>query len=432
MTYQEATEFILSIPKFTSKNKPEHTRLFLQYLGHPERHFKVIHVAGTNGKGSVCAYLDAMLRAQKKRVGLFTSPHLVKINERIVVDGEMLSDAQFLSVFEKVQAAVGRMQEENLPHPTFFEFLFGMAVTAFAEAKVEYAVLETGLGGRLDATNTVEQPVCSVITSIGYDHTELLGDTLEEIAAEKAGIIKKGTPVIYMEGAEESNRVIEETAKNLGNRCKKIGKNAFKILGIQNKSIAFSCASAYYEDVTWRLNNTGVYQPENACLALEVMRLLFGEAKQLRAWQEALSQVIWKGRMEEVQPDVFIDGAHNISAVERFAESVKKNSTGQGTILLFSAVQDKDYEQMIACLCRQVDAEIYLVTQIQDKRAEARGILTETFRRFTDRPVLEMETIADAWEYIMKNQNGRRVYCLGSLYLVGMIKELMEQSKKQL
>lgn len=430
MTYQEATEFILSIPKFTSKNKPEHTRLFLQYLGHPERHFKVIHVAGTNGKGSVCAYLDAMLRAQKKRVGLFTSPHLVKINERIVVDGEMLSDAQFLSVFEKVQAAVGRMQEENLPHPTFFEFLFGMAVTAFAEAKVEYAVLETGLGGRLDATNTVEQPVCSVITSIGYDHTEVLGDTLEEIAAEKAGIIKKGTPVIYMEGAEESNRVIEETAKNLGNRCKKIGKNAFKILGIQNKSIAFSCASAYYEDVTWRLNNTGVYQPENACLALEVMRLLFGEAKQLRAWQEALSQVIWKGRMEEVQPDVFIDGAHNISAVERFAESVKKNSTGQGTILLFSAVQDKDYEQMIAYLCRQVDAEIYLVTQIQDKRAEARGILAETFRRFTDRPVLEMETIADAWEYIMKNQNGRRVYCLGSLYLVGMIKELMEQSKK--
>ena len=430
MTYQEATEFILSIPKFTSKNKPEHTRLFLQYLGHPERHFKVIHVAGTNGKGSVCAYLDAMLRAEKKRVGLFTSPHLVKINERIVVDGEMLSDAQFLSVFEKVQAAVGRMQEENLPHPTFFEFLFGMAVTAFAEAKVEYAVLETGLGGRLDATNTVEQPVCSVITSIGYDHTELLGDTLEEIAAEKAGIIKKGTPVIYMEGAEESNRVIEETAKNLGNRCKKIGKNAFKILGIQNKSIAFSCASAYYEDVTWRLNNTGVYQPENACLALEVMRLLFGEAKQLRAWQEALSQVIWKGRMEEVQPDIFIDGAHNISAVERFAESVKKNSTGQGTILLFSAVQDKDYEQMIAYLCRQVDAEIYLVTQIQDKRAEARGILTETFRRFTDRPVLEMETIADAWEYIMKNQNGRRVYCLGSLYLVGMIKELMEQSKK--
>lgn len=430
MTYQEATEYILSIPKFTSKNKPEHTRLFLQYLGHPEQQFQVIHVAGTNGKGSVCAYLDAMLRAQGKSVGLFTSPHLVRINERIVVNGEMLSDEQFLSVFEKVQAAVGRMQEVNLPHPTFFEFLFGMAVTAFAEAKVEYAVLETGLGGRLDATNSVEKPVCSVITSIGFDHTELLGDTLEKIAAEKAGIIKKGTPVVYIEGAEESNRVIEETAKNLGNRCKKIGKNAFKILGIQNKSIAFSCVSAYYEDVTWKLHNTGIYQPENACLALEVMRLLFTEKKQLRAWQEALEQVIWQGRMEEVQPDIYIDGAHNISAVERFAESVKRNPSGQGTILLFSAVQDKDYEQMIAYLCRQVDAELYLVTQIQDKRAEDRGTLTETFRRFTDRPVLEMETLADAWKYIMNNQNGRRVYCLGSLYLVGMIKELMEQREK--
>ncbi len=430
MTYQEATEYILSIPKFTSKNKPEHTRLFLQYLGHPEQQFQVIHVAGTNGKGSVCAYLDAMLRAQGKSVGLFTSPHLVRINERIVVNGEMLSDEQFLSVFEKVQAAVGRMQEVNLPHPTFFEFLFGMAVTAFAEAKVEYAVLETGLGGRLDATNSVEKPVCSVITSIGFDHTELLGDTLEKIAAEKAGIIKKGTPVVYIEGTEESNRVIEETAKNLGNRCKKIGKNAFKILGIQNKSIAFSCVSAYYEDVTWKLHNTGIYQPENACLALEVMRLLFPEKKQLRAWQEALEQVIWQGRMEEVQPDIYIDGAHNISAVERFAESVKRNPSGQGTILLFSAVQDKDYEQMIAYLCRQVDAELYLVTQIQDKRAEDRGTLTETFRRFTDRPVLEMETLADAWKYIMNNQNGRRVYCLGSLYLVGMIKELMEQREK--
>ena len=134
--------------------------------------------------------------------------------------------------------------------------------------------------------------------------------------------------------------------------------------------------------------------------------------------------------MEEVQPDIYIDGAHNISAVERFAESVKRNPSGQGTILLFSAVQDKDYEQMIAYLCRQVDAELYLVTQIQDKRAEDRGTLTETFRRFTDRPVLEMGTLADAWKYIMNNQNGRRVYCLGSLYLVGMIKELMEQREK--
>ncbi len=158
---------------------------------------KVIHVAGTNGKGSVCAYLDAMLRTEGKKVGLFTSPHLIKLNERIVINGEECSDGQFLSVFEQVMDVVRVMEADGLFHPTFFEFLFGMAVTAFAKAGVEYAILETGLGGRLDATNAIEHPVCSVITSIGWDHMAILGNSLEEIAAEKAGILKKGTPANF-------------------------------------------------------------------------------------------------------------------------------------------------------------------------------------------------------------------------------------------
>lgn len=429
MTYQEAEAYILSIPKFTKKNKPEHTKLFLQYLGNPEEHFKTIHVAGTNGKGSVCAYLDAMLRAQGKTVGLFTSPHLVKINERIVVNGDMISDEEFLEIFDLVQNAIGRMVEDNLPHPTFFEYLFGMAVCAFSKANVEYVVLETGLGGRLDATNSIAHPICSVITSIGLDHIEYLGDTLEKIAGEKAGIIKKGTPVFYAEGSEESNSVIENVAKNLGASCNKIGKNAFEILGIGEKDIAFSCANAYYEDVIWKLHNTAVYQPENACLALEVMRMLFQEDKKLSLWQEALANVTWQGRMEEVFPDVFVDGAHNISAIERFSESVslQHENDSKGKMILFSAVQDKDYEQMIAYLCQYVDAEIYVVTQITDKRAEDVTKLAEIFRKYTDNPVVEKVDLPDAWEYVLQHQDGRRVYCLGSLYLVGMIKELIQE-----
>ena len=197
MTYREAEEYILSIPKFTKKNKPEHTKLFLEYLGNPQEKLKVIHVAGTNGKGSVCVYLDAMLRSEEKTVGLFTSPHLVKLNERIVINGKEISDQKFMEVFEKVMEQVGVMEKEGLPHPTFFEFLFGMAMTAFVMEQVEYAVLETGLGGRLDATNSVEHPVCTVITSIGMDHMAILGDTLEKIAAEKAGILKPGVPLLY-------------------------------------------------------------------------------------------------------------------------------------------------------------------------------------------------------------------------------------------
>ncbi len=427
MTYQEAVDYILGIPKFTKKNRPEHTKMFLQYLGNPEKKLKVIHVAGTNGKGSVCVYLDAMLRAQGKRVGVFTSPHLMKMNERIVVDGEMLSDEVFSDVFETVREAVGRMAEAGLPHPTFFEFLFGMAVTAFAKAEVEYAVLETGLGGRLDATNSVEHPLCSVITSIGYDHMELLGNTLEKIATEKAGILKAGTPVFYVEGEESSNRVIEKTAEKLGILCKKIGKNAFKIHGIEDKYIAFSCVNAYYEDITWRLHNTAVYQPENACLALEVMRMLFREEGKLHVWKTALEKVVWQGRMEEVRPGIYIDGAHNLSAIRRFAESVAAKDTEhrEKRIILFSAVQDKDYEQMIECLCTNVEADFYLVTQIADQRAETSKALADIFRRHTKRPVLEMSVLSEAWEYLLQNQKDRHIYCLGSLYLAGMLKELI-------
>ncbi|MCI8724477.1 MAG: bifunctional folylpolyglutamate synthase/dihydrofolate synthase, partial [Ruminococcus sp.] len=246
MTYDEAVDYILNIPKFTKKNSLEHTRQCLRFLGNPERELKVIHVAGTNGKGSVCVYVEAMLRSEGKSAGLFVSPHLVRMNERIRIRGEQISDREFVRVFEKVMEKVREMERQGFPHPTFFEILFGMAVTAFADAGVEYAVLETGLGGRLDATNAVEHPAVTAIASIGMDHREILGDTLEQIAAEKAGILKKHVPVFYSEGAEASNRVIEERAAGLGISCKKIGKNAFENLRIEHKNIAFSCTNAYY------------------------------------------------------------------------------------------------------------------------------------------------------------------------------------------
>ena len=189
LNYTEAVEYIYNIPKFTTKNKPEHTAEFLNRLGHPERSMKIIHVAGTNGKGSVCAFLSSMLTEAGKRTALFTSPHLVKINERFQINNQMVSDEEFLSAFLKVDEVVKGMQADGLPHPTYFELLFGVAMVLFAELKAEYVVLETGLGGRLDATNTVEHPLATVITSISLDHTEILGDTIEKIAFEKAGII---------------------------------------------------------------------------------------------------------------------------------------------------------------------------------------------------------------------------------------------------
>ena len=425
MTYEEATDYILNIPKFSKKNKPAHTEQFLAYLGNPQDHIKVVHVAGTNGKGSVCAYLNAMLLSEKKTVGMFTSPHLIKINERIIINGCEVEDDAFARLFEEILKVVGQMREAGLPHPTFFEFLFGMAMTAFARAGVEYAVLETGLGGRLDATNVVKYPVATVITSIGMDHMEYLGSTLREIAAEKAGIIKSGVPVFFAEGQTESNQIIEKKAYEMKCMCKKIGKDAYEILGIKKKHIAFSCSNAYYGDTTWSLKNIGIYQTENAMLAMETMRFLFGAKGHPDRWRGALSVLCRAGRMEEILPDFYIDGAHNTSAVEAFAKSVSEAEKER--IILFSAVQEKNYTEMIHILCKEVPADFYVVTAIENIRAVQPEILKEIFQKYTDKPVIMQKDIKQAVSYIREHRQGRTVYCLGSLYLAGRIKELMQE-----
>ena len=196
-TYEEAAAYIEEIPKFTKKHTLEHTKTFLKRLGNPAADRKIVHVAGTNGKGSVCAYLQAILMAEGKRTGFFTSPHLVSVNERIRVDNIQIDNETFLKVFRKVLKIVRQMVEDGIEHPSYFEFLFGMGMTAFAETDVEYIILETGLGGRLDATNAIDNPALAIITSISLDHTAILGDTIEKIAGEKAGIIKPGVPVLF-------------------------------------------------------------------------------------------------------------------------------------------------------------------------------------------------------------------------------------------
>ncbi len=430
MKYTEAVDYILNIPRFTKKNDALHTKLFLEHLGSPQAGMKVIHVAGTNGKGSVCAYLDGMLRSEDRRTGLFTSPHLVKINERIAVDGHPVSDEEFCTAFDAALSAVKEMEREGLAHPTFFEFLLGMALYAFRRAGIEYAVLETGIGGRLDATSAVEPPLVCVITSIGYDHMQYLGDTLEEIASEKAGIIRPGVPVFYTQSSQESDRVIEKTAEKNKSFCKKIGKDAYEILGIQDKHIAFSCSSDYYGNTTWKLNNTGIYQPGNAMLAMEVMRYLFAEKAHPQRWREVLADLKWEGRMEEVMPGVYVDGAHNISAVEGFVQSIPKDETEN--IILFSAVKDKEYEKMAACLCSGLTAGLYIVTQIGGSRGTEAKLLGDIFRKYTDQPVIAAESAAEALKYAFVHRRGRRIYCVGSLYLTGMIKGWIQEVRQML
>lgn len=428
-TYEEAAAYIEEIPKFTKKHTLEHTKTFLKRLGNPAADRKIVHVAGTNGKGSVCAYLQAILMAEGKRTGFFTSPHLVSVNERIRVDNIQIDNETFLKVFRKVLKIVRQMVEDGIEHPSYFEFLFGMGMTAFAETDVEYIILETGLGGRLDATNAIDNPALAIITSISLDHTAILGDTIEKIAGEKAGIIKPGVPVFFDGSSKKVAEVIKAKASELGVSCREVTKNAYEIQKVHRKYIAFSRRSAYDKDVIFQVPMCGCYQAMNAELALEASEyLLAGEEIHMDRWKEALAELHWEGRMERVGAHITVDGAHNPGAMEAFVESVKaldESERGE-MVLLFSAVSDKKYDQMIEYLCENLDVKAYVVTQIEDERGVPAEELADVFRRYTDRPVYCKERLEDAVRTAM-NERGEtgEIYCLGSLYLVGMMKKLL-------
>ena len=358
-TYEEAAAYIEEIPKFTKKHTLEHTKMFLKRLGNPAADRKIVHVAGTNGKGSVCAYLQAILMAEGKRTGFFTSPHLVSVNERIRVDNIQIDNETFLKVFRKVLKIVRQMVEDGIEHPSYFEFLFGMGMTAFAETDVEYIILET----------------------------------------------------------------------ELGVSCREVTKNAYEIQEVHRKYIAFSRRSAYDKDVIFQVPMCGCYQAMNAELALEASEyLLAGEEIHMDRWKEALAELHWEGRMERVGAHITVDGAHNPGAMEAFVESVKaldESERGE-MVLLFSAVSDKKYDQMIEYLCENLDVKAYVVTQIEDERGVPAEELADVFRRYTDRPVYCKERLEDAVRTAM-NERGEtgEIYCLGSLYLVGMMKKLL-------
>ena len=270
--YEEIVQYLLSIPKFSSKNEASHTKSLLERLGSPQKVFSIIHVAGTNGKGSVCAYVNSVLCEAGKRVGMFTSPHLVRVNERFRIQGKPVSDEAIVRAFEKVKTVMDAMEEEGLNHPTFFETMLALGMVIFREANVEWLLLETGMGGRLDATNVVT-PKLTAITSIGMDHMEYLGNTLEEIAGEKAGIIKEKVPVVFAQGAGEVNRVICQKAEKLRAPLYPVSRKQVKTLKKDNKTIAFFVENRYYESVSLTLSTIGTYQIENALVAHKLLEL---------------------------------------------------------------------------------------------------------------------------------------------------------------
>lgn len=446
-SFEEAENYINGIPRFTSKNTMEDTKAFLRRLGSPDRQLRIIHVAGTNGKGSVCAYIRSILEAAGYRVALFTSPHLVDIRERFAVDGEMISREEFLGAFLQVYDLLEFPKtggEETGPesvsdpdgcppfyHPSYFEYLFFMAMVFFAEKKPDFCILETGLGGRLDATNSVAGKELAVITHIGLDHVEYLGDTVEKIAWEKACIMQEGAPAVYWDTSGSIAGVFEKKAAELGVTACPVSKKDYRFLGFQKKSIDFSVHTEYYSYISLTLHTIAAYQMENAALAVRAVEVLDkGRTVSEAQIRQGVERCFWAGRMEEVLPEVYLDGAHNEDGIRAFLETVAGDGHTGPRTLLFSAVKDKDCGRMVEMLVQSGSFERIFAAHMQTGRGVSGEALRELFERYPGCRYRIFDNAAAAFrELLHSRRQEERVYIAGSLYLAGEIKELLRDDK---
>ncbi|MGN0169550.1 MAG: bifunctional folylpolyglutamate synthase/dihydrofolate synthase [Lachnospiraceae bacterium] len=426
MTYREAEEYINETPKFTTKNKPEHTRELLRRLGNPQESFQTIHVAGSNGKGSVCAMINSALMESGKRCGLFTSPHLVCLTERFQINGKNCSEESFLRAFDQVMDVIGNMRDEGLPHPTFFEMLFAIGMKVFANEGVEIAVIETGLGGRLDATNILSKPLVCIITSISLEHTEYLGDTLDKIAAEKAGIIKYGVPVVFDAIQKEVADVIFQKAKELLAPVYPVYPGDIQIVEKTPDSISFCFdLNGHHAPVT--LPFVADYQAENGALAMQACELLIRQGIfSFTQFKEGMRKTKWPGRMQLLEPGVYLDGAHNVDGITQFIHTVSHMGK-QGRRLLFAMVKEKDYEQSIMRLSKELSFSRIVVTQIEGERMLPASVMAELFAKYSRAEIVVEPQIDKAYEKVKESRGEETVFCTGSLYLIGEIIRMKEE-----
>ena len=400
-----------------------------QLLGSPDKDRKIIHVAGTNGKGSVCAFLSSMLEQGGFRCGLFTSPHLVKINERFQINEVMISDQRFTEAFTEVKNLADRLVEEGDYHPTYFEFLFLMGMIVFKQEDVDYIVLETGLGGRLDATNSVLSPMACVITSISLDHVEYLGDTIEKIAGEKAGIMKKGVPVIFDGNRKEAAEVIKARAEELGCPWYEVKESRQKLLNYTPEGIRFLSASGVYGETELFVPFIARYQMMNAALALETMGVLREEhGLEKETLIKGIGGAKWQGRMETILPGVIVDGAHNEDGIARFVETVSYFQKEYPITLLFSTVADKEFPDMIKRVCKGLQFANVVTTEIWGSRKQSAKELAELFRLNGCSQVFVEPNPGKAFELAYEKKGDGLLFVAGSLYLAGEIKDYVRRN----
>lgn len=417
MNYAEALEYIHSVNWVFCKPGLDRVRTLCAALGNPQDKLKFIHVAGTNGKGSLCAMTASVLRAAGLRVGLYTSPYIVRFNERMQIDGESISDDELCELVEFIRPHADAMEDK----PTEFELITALAFLYFARHNCDIVVLECGLGGRLDATNIIKTPLLSVITGIALDHTAILGDTIEKIAAEKAGIIKEGVPVLWCGSHEGAEAVIRERAAEVGAPLLTVDRSALTVKSMTLDGTTFDFGS----HLDMHIPLLGSYQPHNAANALTVIDTLGarGYAISEDAIRKGLNEVRWPARFEIIHrsPLVIADGGHNPDGIDAAVDSIKRYFGNDKVAIVTGVMADKDYRYMASRMA-EVACRIFCLTPDNPRSLPA----ADYARVFEQLGVSALpctsvnEAVKSGIAYA--KENNIPLVSLGSLYMYGEVK----------
>lgn len=417
MTGQEAVAYIDTFQWQAHAPGLERIRTLLHALGDPQKELKFVHVAGTNGKGSVCAYLASVLRCAGYRVGLCTSPFLEDFRERIQVDGKLIPPEVLGELTELARPAAEAMED----HPTEFELITAVAMLYFRRCRCDIVVLEVGLGGALDASNVIDVPEAAVITAMGMDHAAILGPTLGDIAAAKAGIIKPGGAVVSFGGCPEADAVIRERCREQGAQLTEVDFSRLRVVGtgLDGTDLEFAPYGALHVPLV------GLYQAKNAAVAVTTVEVLEKRGWEIsrRALEQGLASVCWPGRLEVVRrtgPVILRDGAHNAHGMAATVESLRALFPGKKLTILMGVMADKDVEDMLKLLA-PIAGQVFTVRP-ESPRAMPAEELAALVNRYGV-PAVPCAGVAAGLQAAAEAAGADGAVCaLGSLYLVGEVR----------
>lgn len=415
MDYKEAMAYINKVQWSGSRPGLSRIEELLKLLGEPQKQLKFVHIAGTNGKGSCAAMTASVLKAAGYKTGLFISPYLYYFNERMRINGKPIENDALTDIVSKVKLQADKMEDQ----PTIFELMTAAALLWYAEQKCDIVVLEVGMGGRLDATNIIDAPEAAVIMNIGLDHTEALGDTLEKIAAEKAGIIKEGCDCVIYEPRADVEKVIRE-------RCKKMHA---KLTIADFSKIEKEFDSLYgqtfkYKGDSYAIPLLGEHQLKNAAVVIEIVRVLNdkGWVIEQDELEHGIYAVSWPGRFEVVkdEPYFVVDGGHNPQCAETVAANLHSYFPDMKHVILIGVLEDKDYTGLTEIINREADE--YICVTPDSPRALPAEDLAEFLKRY-NKPVRACATIEDGVDAALEAAGEEGMACaVGSLYMVGKVR----------